>query len=74
MVEGTYWSSKCLIGGPRNVLKVRVAVLVGKGLIGYAAGRLGIFCPQYRNWQSLMWNEALYGSGGLDVYLGAMIL
>ena len=31
-------------------------------------------CPQYRNWQSLMCNEALNGGGGLDVYLGAMIL
>ena len=29
MVEGTYCSSKRLIGGPRNVLKVGVAVLVG---------------------------------------------
>ena len=38
----------CLIGGPRNVLKVRVAVLVGlqdilKVLL--AAGRLGILLP-----------------------------
>ena len=37
-------------------------------------------CPQNRNWQSLMCNEALNGGGGggggggLDVYLGAMIL
>ena len=31
-------------------------------------------CPQYRNWQSLMCNEALNGGGGLDVTLGAMIL
>ena len=32
-------------------------------------------CPQYRNWQSLMCNEALNGGGGgLDVYWGAMIL
>ena len=31
-------------------------------------------CPQYRNWQSLMCNEALNGGGGLDVYLGATIL
>ena len=30
-------------------------------------------CTQYRNWQSLMCNEALNGDGGLDVYLGAMI-
>ena len=31
-------------------------------------------CPQYRNWQSLMCNEALNGGGGLGVYFGAMIL
>ena len=31
-------------------------------------------CPQYRNWQSLVCYEALKGGGGLDVYLGAMIL
>ena len=32
-------------------------------------------CPQNRNWQSLVCNEALNGGGGgLDVYLGAMIL
>ena len=31
-------------------------------------------CPQYRNWQSFVCNEALNGGGGLDVYLGAMIL
>ena len=31
-------------------------------------------CAQYRNWQSLMCNQALNGGGGLDVALGAMIL
>ena len=31
-------------------------------------------CPQYRNWQSLVGNEALNDGGCLDVYLGAMIL
>ena len=32
-------------------------------------------CPEYRNWQSLMCNEALNGGGGgLGVYSGAMIL
>ena len=79
MVEGTYWSSKCLIGGPRNVLKVRVAVLVGlqdilKVLLGILLVVRVLCCPQYRTWQSLMCNEALNGGGGLDVYLGAMIL
>ena len=32
-------------------------------------------CPHSRKWQFLMCNEALNGGGGgLDVYLGAMIL
>ena len=31
-------------------------------------------CPQYRNWQSLMCDEALNGGGSLDVNWGAMIL
>ena len=44
-------------------------VLVGMLLV------VRVFCsPQYRNWQSLMCNEALNGGVGLDVYLGAMIL
>ena len=30
--------------------------------------------PSVSNWQSLMCNESLNGGGGLDVYLGAMIL
>ena len=29
MIEGTYWRSKYVIGGLRNVLKVRMVVLVG---------------------------------------------
>ena len=79
MVEGTYWSSKCLIGGPRNVLKVRVTVLVGlkyilKVLVGMLLVVRVFCCPEYQNWQSLMCNEALNGGGGggggLDVYLG----
>ena len=80
MVEGTYWSSKCLIGGPSNVLKVRVAVLVGlqdilKVLVGMLLVVRVFCCPEYRNSQSWMCNEALNGGGGgLDVYLGAMIL
>ena len=71
MVEGTYWSSKCLIGGPRNVLKVRVAVLVGlQDILKVLEGMLlvvRVFCC---HWQSLMCNEALNGGGGLDVHLG----
>ena len=51
--------------GLQNILKV----LVGMLLV------VRVFCcPQYRNWQSSMCNEALNGGGGLDVYLGAMIL
>ena len=66
MVEGTYWSSKCLIGGPRNVLKVRVAVLVGlQDILKFLVGMLLVVrvfcCPQYRNWQSLVCDEALNG-------------
>ena len=46
-----------------------VKVLVGMLLV------VRVFCcPQYRNWQSLMCNKVLKGGGGLDVYLGAMIL
>ena len=73
MVEG---SSKCLIGGLRNVLKERVAVLVGlKDILKVLVGMLLVVrvfcCPEYRNWQSLVCNEALNGGGGgLDVYLG----
>ena len=78
MVEGTY-CSKCLIGDPMNILNVRVAVLVVlqdilKVLLGMLLVVRVFCCPQYRNWQSLMCNEALNGGGGLDVYLGAMIL
>ena len=47
--------------GLQSILKVIVEVRV-------------ICCPQYRNWQSSMCNEVLNGGGGLDVYLGAMIL
>ena len=55
--------------GLQDILKV----LVGMLLV------VRVFCcPEYRNWQSLMCNEALNGGGGgLDVYLGgggAMIL
>ena len=64
-----------------SVLKVRVAVLVGlqdilKVIVGMLlVARVPVFCrPEYRNWQSLMCNEALNGGGGLDLYLGAMIL
>ena len=69
----------CLIGGPRNLLKVRVAVLVDlqdilKVLLGMLLVVWVFCCPQYRNRQSLMCNEALNGGGGSDVYLGAMIL
>ena len=67
------------MGGPRNVLKVRVAVLVGlqyilKGLVGMLLVVRVFCCPQYRNWLSLMCIEVLNGGGALDVYLGAMIL
>ena len=48
MVEGKYLSSKCLIGGPRNVLKVLVAVLVGlQDILKVLVGRLlvvRVFC------------------------------
>ena len=66
-----------------NVLKVRVAVLVGlqdilKVLVGMLLVVRVFCCPEYRYWQSLMCNEVLNGGGGLDVYLGggggAMIL
>ena len=51
--------------GLQDILKV----LVGMLLV------VRVFCcPEYRNWQSLMCNEALNGGGCLDVYLGAMIL
>ena len=51
--------------GLQDILKV----LVGMLLV------VRVFCcPQYRNWQSLMCNEALNCGGGLDVTLGAMIL
>ena len=51
--------------GLQGILKV----LVGMLLV------VRVFCClQYRNWQFLMCNEALNGGGGLDVYLGAMIL
>ena len=39
VVEGTYWSSKCRITGPRNVLKIGGLTKHIKGLSGYAAGR-----------------------------------
>ena len=51
--------------GLQGILKV----LVGKLLV------VRVFCcPEYRNWQSLMCNGAQNGGGGLDVYLGAMII
>ena len=52
--------------GLQNILKV----LLGMLLV------VRVFCcPEYRNWQSLMCYEGLnWGGGGLDVYLGAMIL
>ena len=50
-------------------LQDKLKVLVGMLMV------VRVFCcPQYRNWQSLMCNEALNGGGGLDVYFGAMIL
>ena len=57
------------------MVKVRVAVLVGlqdtlKVLVGMLLVVRAFCCPQYRNWQSLMCNEALNGGGGLDVTLG----
>ena len=56
-----------------------MVVLVGlqdilKVLLGMLLVVRVFCCPQYRNWQSLMCNEALNGGGGLDVTLGAMIL
>ena len=46
-----------------------------KVLVGMLLVVRVFYCPEYRNWQSLMCNEALNGGGGgLDVYLGAMIL
>ena len=62
-----YWWSKeriegtsCGIGG----LTRHIKVLKGMLLVVRA-----FCCPQYRNWQSLMCNEALNGGGGggLDV-------
>ena len=51
--------------GLQGILKVLVGLLLV----------VRVFCcPQYQYWQSLMCNEALHGGGGLDVYLGAMIL
>ena len=53
-----------------------MAVLVGlqdtlKVLMGMLLVVRVFCCPQYRNWQSLMCNEALNGGGGgIDVYLG----
>ena len=47
--------------GLQDILKVLVGILL--------VGRV-FCCPQYRNWQSLMCNEALNGGGGLDVYFG----
>ena len=45
--------------GLQDILKV----LVGMLLV------VRVFCcPRYRNWQSLMCNEALNGEGGLDVH------
>ena len=51
--------------GLQDILKV---------LVGMLMVVMVFCCPQYRNWQSLMCNEALNGYGSLDVYLGAMIL
>ena len=46
--------------GLQDILKV----LVGMLLV------VRVFCcPEYRNWQSLMCNEALNGGGGLDVFI-----
>ena len=52
-----------------------MTVLVGlqdilKVLLGMLLVVRVFCCPQYRNWQSLMCNEALNGGGGLDDYLG----
>ena len=50
-------------------LQAILKVLLGMWLV------VKVFCcHQYRNWPSLMCNEALNGGGGLDVYLGTMIL
>ena len=51
--------------GLQDILKV----LVGMLLVVWV-----FCCPEYRNWQSLMCNGAQNGGGGLDVYLGAMII
>ena len=51
--------------GLQSILKVLVGMLLVVRVF---------YCPQYRNWQSLMRNEVLNGDGGLDVYLGSMIL
>ena len=51
--------------GVQDILKVLVGMLLVVRVFS---------CLQYRNWQSLMCDEALDGGGGLDVYLGAMIL
>ena len=45
-----------------------------KALVGMLLVVRVFCCPDNRNWQSLMCNEAQNGGGGLDVYLGAMIL
>ena len=51
--------------GLQDILKVLVGMLLF----------VRVFCyPQYRNWQSLICDEALNCGGGLDVYFGAMIL
>ena len=67
-----YWWSKERNEGTSGIgglTRHITQVLVGMLLV------VRVFCsPQYRNWQSLMCNEGLNGGGGLDVYLGAMIL
>ena len=60
-IEGTSGG----IGGLTDILKVLVGMLLVVRVY---------CCPEYRNWQSLVCNEALNGVGDLDVYLGAMIL
>ena len=67
-----YWWSKERIEGTSDGIGGLTRHI--KGLMGMLVVVRVFCCPQYRNWQSLVCNEALNGGGGLDVALGAMIL
>ena len=67
-----YWWSKERIEGTSGGIGGLTRHI--KGLMGMLLVVRVFCCPQYRNWQSLVCNEARNGGGGSDVYLGAMIL